>query len=313
MSWDRDKLLMELSSYHAANSEQTSPELQRYLSFYKFGFVNELHVQHRVGWIEAGAYRIVLQTFEQAQSLGTVFVFHGYFDHAGIYHHLIEHLLRRGFSVALYDMPGHGLSSGKPTDIENFAQYQEVMDAALRCCDDLMPKPFHAVGQSTGGAVLVDRLSQVAFGDSFDKVVLLAPLVRPKGWANVKLMHSALDPFFKVWRRSFSINSSDKAFIQFLQKIDPLQSRHLSVRWIAALKRWVQDIESRQSGNKGMLIIQGDADQTVEWRHNIEVIKRLFGQVSICLIEGGKHHLVNESATTRAKMFAAIDRELGVA
>ena len=35
---------------------------------------------------------------------------HGYYDHAGLYGHLIEHLLSRGWNVAIFDQIGHGLS-----------------------------------------------------------------------------------------------------------------------------------------------------------------------------------------------------------
>lgn len=322
MKWDRDRLLMELMPYSFVGgsepnnrAENQAGELGRYLSFYEFTFLSELPVQHNVGWLQAGEFRVVLQTFYQLNSRGTVFVFHGYFDHAGIYHHLIEHLLKSGFSVAVYDMPGHGLSSGRRTAISNFAQYQDVMASVIKTIDALLPKPFHAVGQSTGGGVLIDRMSASAQDDSapqFDKVVLLAPLVRPAGWGGVQLIHSMVKPFFSVWKRSFSVNSSDSRFVEFLKKVDPLQSRHLSVDWIGALKEWVKDIESRPSINKPVLIVQGKGDKTVEWLHNIGVIKKLFSQASVCLIEGGHHHVVNESKHIRDQAFKAIDREFGV-
>ena len=311
MQWDRDKLLMELGQY-SFNSEPRSGELEQYLSFYEFGFIKEVGASHRVGWVDASDFKVVLQTFSLEKSLGTVFIFHGYFDHAGIYHHLIEHALKKGFSVALYDMPGHGLSSGKRTSIANFEQYQQAMDAVLNVCHDIMPKPFHAVGQSTGGAVLIDRLSGNDCQPVFERVVLLAPLVRPKGWGGIKLLHSAVQPFFDVWKRSFGTNSSDTTFIEFLRKVDPLQSKHLSVDWIGALKDWVVSIEHRNAVNRRVLIVQGTADQTVEWLHNLQVIRRLFEQVSICMVEGAHHHLVNESVAVRGKVFSAIERELGV-
>lgn len=322
MNWDRDRLLMELMPYAFRGEADSSRwlgnqagELGRYLSFYEFSFLSELPVHHDVGWLQAGEFRVVLQTFYQQNSRGTVFVFHGYFDHAGIYHHLIEHLLKSGFSVALYDMPGHGLSSGRRTSISSFTQYQEVMTSIITTADSFLPKPFHAVGQSTGGAVLIDRMSSNSQGNNepdFDKVVLLAPLVRPAGWGSVKLIHSLVKPFFEVWRRSFSVNSSDGTFVEFLKKVDPLQSRHLSVDWIGALKEWVIDIESRPTINKPVLIVQGTGDKTVEWSHNISVIKKLFSQASVCLIEDGHHHVVNESKHIRDQAFKAIDREFGV-
>lgn len=308
MLWDRDKLLMELSHFELGIQAHDG-EFDKYKNFYDFSFVDHLDAKHSVGWLDTGEFRVVMQTFECKKPKGTVFVFHGYFDHAGIYHHLIEFLLSVGFNVVIYDMPGHGLSSGKRTWITDFKQYQEPLQEALALLKDRLQQPFHAVGQSTGGAVLIDYLSANE-NSEFDKVVLLAPLVRPMGWVGVKSLHSLVKPFFRLWRRSFSTNSTDMKFVEFLKKIDPLQSKYLSVDWIGALKEWVVDIESRKARNLKLLVVQGTADKTVDWQHNISVVKHLFQQVKTAKVEGGHHHLVNEAPDTRNKVFQLVSSEL---
>lgn len=310
MSWDRDRLLMELSAF-SFGTQSEGEELNRYRAFYKQRFDDIEGVDSSLGWVNSGDFRLVLQVYRIAESVGTVFVFHGYFDHAGIYRHLIRFLLELGYNVVVYDMPGHGLSSGKRTSITDFKQYQEALDRVLEICDGQLTGPYHAVGQSTGAAVLIDRMSGVPKNDLFDRVVLLAPLVRPAGWAGVQLLHSAVSPFFEVWRRSFSVNSTDLHFTEFLKKEDPLQSKTLSVDWVGALKKWVRTIETRASISKSVSVVQGTADRTVEWRHNISVVCRLFKQVKVNYIEGGHHHLVNESEEKRKQVFRAIQQELG--
>jgi lysophospholipase len=268
-------------------------------------------LEQRVGWIETGEFRLVMQSFKPENAKATVFIFHGYFDHGGIYHHLIRFLLKHDFAVVIYDMPGHGLSSGKPTAITTFQQYQDAINTCLDICKNNLPLPYHCVGQSTGGAVIVDRLKNGAPSELvFDKIVLLSPLVRPKGWKSIVRIHSAVKPFVKVWFRSFAKNSEDVSFLRFLKDHDPLQSKWLSVDWISALKEWIPTIEDGDCINRKVLIVQGTGDNTVDWKHNIDVLKRLFSEVKISYVEDAQHHLVNESLGKREAVFKEMLAEI---
>lgn len=310
MNWDRDKLLLELSRFSFAQPSVESDELKKYQDFYGMDFRQEISgLEQRIGWIRNDDYHIVLQTFQPPASCATVFLFHGYFDHAGLYSHLIRHLLMQGYTVVIYDQPGHGLSSGPRAVIDSFQQYQNVLNSCLSMCAGALPKPFNAIGQSTGGAVLIDRLLHEET-EAFDKVVLLAPLIRPRGWTQVRLLHFVLSPFKTFMKRSFSRNSDDSQFLEFLKKRDPLQSKWLSVTWVGALKEWIPGIESAARRERKLLVIQGKADFTVGWRTNIPAICHLFSNVKIAWLETGRHHLVNESATKRKQVFTLIDSEL---
>jgi len=312
MEWDRDRLLMELPRFSFRKKPVIIGEVEKYHEYYGTLFTKSFPgLEQRIGWIDANDFRIVLQTFVPLNVKATVFLFHGYFDHAGIYKHLIRFLLSSGFAVVIYDMPGHGLSSGKPASINSFQQYQDALDACLNVCKKHLPEPFHAVGQSTGGAVLIDRMMQERVSeDPFDKVVLLAPLVRPVGWQSIKRLHGLLKPFLHVWFRSFSQNSNDVRFVTFLKEHDPLQSKWLAVDWVGALKDWIPRIENGKQLQRKILIVQGDADKTVDWEHNLDVLKRLFKELKITHIEGARHHLVNESLSKRQAVFDAVLSEL---
>ena len=312
MKWDRDRLLMELGKFSFRSKVSVKGEISNYYDFYGMTFYREFEgLEQRVGWLDASDFRIVMQSFKPVGALGTVFVFHGYYDHAGIYHHLIRFLIKAGYAVVIYDMPGHGLSSGRAASIKCFQQYQDAMDACLSACKGNLPQPFHCTGQSTGGAVLIDRLMNTdTHGEAFDKVVLLAPLVRPNGWESVKKLHTIVSPFLKVWHRSFSQNSQDVKFLKFLKEHDPLQSRYLAVDWISALREWVPRIEGGKKLKRKILIVQGTSDMTVDWKHNMGVLKRVFSEVKIAYVEGAHHHLVNESLLKRQKVFEAMLTEL---
>ncbi len=312
MIWDRDRLLMDLGKFSFRAKPQVKGEIIHYYDFYEMNFYQQFEgLEQRVGWIDTGEFRLVMQTFKPLKAKATVFIFHGYFDHAGIFHHLIHSLIKNNYAVVIYDMPGHGLSSGKPTAITTFQQYQDSMNACLAVCKNHLPLPYHCVGQSTGGAVIVDRLKNGEPEEQvFDKVVLLSPLVRPKGWEAIIRLHSVVKPFFKVWYRNFSQNSEDVKFLRFLKDHDPLQSKWLSVDWISALKEWIPTIEAAEGIKRKVLIIQGTGDRTVDWEHNISVLTRLFSEVKIAYIDRAQHHLVNESLAKREAVFKAMLSEL---
>ncbi|WP_423811416.1 alpha/beta hydrolase, partial [Pseudomonas aeruginosa] len=41
---------------------------------------------------------------------GSLLLMHGYYDHMGLYRHVVDWALGMGFSVLACDLPGHGLS-----------------------------------------------------------------------------------------------------------------------------------------------------------------------------------------------------------
>lgn len=318
--WERDKLLMELPKFsfkplQAKRRAPVSSEFKRYQEFYDCDFSSEKGLKQSIGWFDGHSYRIVLQCYLPVDAKATVFLFHGYFDHVGLYRHLIRFLLEHQFAVVAYDMPGHGLSSGGPTSIPCFSDYQHVIQDCLNLCRGNMPEPFHCVGQSTGGAVLTDYLSQsISSSDQgasvFDKVVLLAPLVRPKDWTKVKRIHTAVKPFLSKWPRSFANNSNDSEFVDFVKNNDPLQSKWMAVDWVSALREWIPRIEDCAPAKRRILIVQGTNDQTVDWQHNLEVLRKLFVEVKVAYINEGRHHLVNEAPDKRIEVFNAMLSEL---
>ena len=99
-------------------------------------------------------------------------------------------------------------------------------------------------------------------------------------------------------------------FLEFLKDHDPLQSKWLAVDWLGALKEWIVELERRVPVQKKLMIVQGTADQTVDWQHNIAVIKSLFLEVKVCYVDGGHHHLVNEELSKRAAVFELLKDEL---
>ena len=100
--------------------------LDEYNRFYGLQFNG---VERHLALIESTGERITLQAFvpNHREVRAWAVVCHGYYDHVGLYGHLIDDLLERGIAVMSFDQPGHGLSTGDRANIDDFQQYVDVI------------------------------------------------------------------------------------------------------------------------------------------------------------------------------------------
>jgi len=301
-----------------------TPLAQRYFDFYGLNFScwgdqDRASLHHHFGSFDAAGFTIACHYFvcvDEAPT-GTLFILHGYYDHAGLYAHLIEFGLRHKLAVVIFDLPGHGLSSGEQASISSFSLYREVFAECLRLAQQAgLARPWHVMGQSTGGAIVMDYCLSGHTGGNycsrqqphqFEKVVLLAPLVRPHHWWQGRLMHAVLEPFVDSIARGFVRNSSDEEFLRFIQEQDPLQSRKLSARWVRALKNWQKEFVGYAPCFARIHVIQGALDKTVDWRYNLRAIEDKFPNAAMNMIADARHHLANESEAIRGKLYRILE------
>lgn len=264
-----------------------------------------------LGGFSVAGFDLVGQVWLPQEPVATLFLLHGYYDHMGLYRHVIAWALQQGFAVIGCDLPGHGLSSGERASIADFAIYQQVLDALFEQARRLdLPRPWHLCGQSTGGAIVVDHLLHCGEQSPADgQVILLAPLVRPRAWHWSKLSYRVLRHFVDGIERRFSANTNDPAFLAFLEA-DPLQPRRLPTAWVGALMAWIKRIEAAPHSMRRPLIVQGEADGTVDWPYNLKVLQEKFAEPRILLLPEARHHLANELPDIRQRYFAFIDQQM---
>ena len=284
------------------------PGADIYLNHYSLARLSEPDgIAHYLGANRCCNYTIACQYWLPAAPLGTVFVVHGYFDHTALYGHLIKYLLDANFAVVAFDLPGHGLSDGEQVSIASFDHYVEVFDAILAAAKAHLPQPWHCVGQSTGGAIALKHL----LADSQDKhlfehIALLAPLLHPRRWHSNRWIYLLARRFLSRVKRSFTSNSGDQAFVDFLITGDPLQAQHIPLEWLGAMKRWTEEFHDLPISAYPLTIVQGDQDATLNWRYNLKHFTRKLPEANIRMIKGAQHHLVNERLELRDQVFAAM-------
>jgi len=290
-----------------------TPAEDAYLRHYGIHFTESIDgLAHQLGRIETDSHTIAAHLWTPRDAKGSAIVIHGYYDHVGLYRHLIRFLLDRGLAVLSFDLPGHGLSSGEPATIDTFDHYVDAFDACFRAFESHLPTPRYLFGQSTGGAIamewlLANELTQAT--SPFDKIVLLAPLVRPYLWPLNRVVYEVARRTIKERPRSFVFNAQDREFVEFLRDRDPLQARTLPVQWVTAMQQWRKRFERRKPSDLAPLLVQGHADRTVDRHYNVRVIERLF-RPRLFYIPEARHHLVNESPQVRDQIFAAVAAEL---
>lgn len=287
-----------------------------YLDFYQLA--NNKHesgmAKARAGWVIINQERLWTQAFQPTlyaneKAQGTLVHLHGYYDHGASYPSLQRWALKNKLYYLTTDLLGHGLSSGERASVNSFTDYQKILTALIEILTiNAMPKPWLLSGFSTGGAIALEHQLTVS---KFDATVLFAPLIRPVAWqAKLVKWLGLLRLLIKNLPRKFTANSNDAAFLKFVQQQDCLQSKQLPLAWIIALGRWIVKIESTKPSDIDVLIIQGDADSTVDWHYNLPVLNRLLPKSTTKMIEGGAHQLLNDGQMQRLKVFEYLDEWL---
>ena len=306
---DRQSLQALSGALPPLGEDRPTTGLAEYLEFYAIDFARQqAGVSHRIGTVPSGDCQLAVHCWQQADARHNLLLVHGYLDHVGLYRHLIGHALGRGCNVVAFDLPGHGLSTGTPVAIGDFREYGDAIADVLTALE--LPRlPWQAMAQSTGAAALVE-FARHHPPWPFTGTVLLAPLLRPAGWWQVRAAHALVHRFADTVPRGFADNSSDRDFLAFVRN-DPLQSQRIHVSWVGALRRWLAELPLQDLGVGPALLVQGDADTTVDWRYNLPRYGKLFPGLRIELVHGAGHQLANESRSLRERYLKVVDRYLG--
>ena len=325
---DADQLRESLPAidFRGGEFHDDSGLLGAYIDHYGLDLHSRGHrVGHRLGTIESGCFKLVCHYFyhdppteqgtdsreKRQEDKGTAFLIHGYFDHTGLYGHLISYALDSGYDVVIFDLPGHGLSSGPVASINSFREYGEAFKGCLDLADaGELGRPWIIIAQSAGAAVIIDSLLHTDLASHFEiqHYVLLCPLLRPSNWAWGRILYALSKWLPNSIRRSFSSNSHDLEFLNFLQRDDALQSQSLPREWVSAMIDYQRRFARAPGSDIPLSIVQGSGDGTVDWRFNLSSLLEKFPNSKSYLIDDAKHHLVNESAEFRSRVFSVIDK-----
>ncbi len=276
--------------------------VEDYLEFYG---LDNASVSYELVPFESGGFKLAGFLYQSAEYKATVVLLHGFMGHTGLMSKFIRYLTEAGFVVAAYDLPGHGLSGGERTAIDDFSQYSDSLNDFLDIVKAQLKGPYHLIGFSTGASAVMDYLFS-EYDDYFDKIILAAPLVHSVHWSSAKFSYHIYKLFTEDVARVYRKVSSDKDFLRFIQYQDPMSARRVSLKWVKALFEWNKKIADMPTVDREILIVQGKKDKTVAWKYNLKFIQSKFSNAHIKLIEKARHELFNESAKLRSQVFSQI-------
>ncbi|MES2254151.1 MAG: alpha/beta hydrolase [Pseudomonadota bacterium] len=136
--------------------------------------------------VTAGTVRLRAARFDADHPRAACLLLGGQTEFIEKYFEVIDELRGRGFSVVTFDWRGQGgsdrlLPDARKAHSENFAAYDQDLDAVIRAAVQPMNLPVMAMAHSMGGNILLRRLHDVS--GEFTAAVLCAPMlgINPRG------------------------------------------------------------------------------------------------------------------------------------
>ena len=285
-----------------SRQQEPSPELDEYLDYYRLAFNRN---RYWFGYIKVGEYRCASHlSLPEGQAKGTVLLIHGFLSHFGFFQDLIPLLLDDGWAVAGIDLPGHGLSSGTPTHIDDFSEYGSAVAALADTVAPEAPGPFIGIGHSMGCAALLEY--RLKGGEMIRDYIFVAPLVRSTMYGLSQFGFAIFNPVIKTLPRMYQKTSSDLEYLDFQENRDPLQHDAIQPDWVRALFSWNSRIEETRLPPMDLTIIQGDQDKVVDYSYNLKFYQDQLDTLQIYSIPGGRHELLKEAEPFKSMTFSHI-------
>jgi alpha-beta hydrolase superfamily lysophospholipase len=295
------ELRNSLNEFNIEKNTEINGHLKSYLQYYQLFHPT---CSYYNGYLTVNEERVFVQLFKPTLSRGTIYLLHGYFDHLGYLSPIVKQLLDLNYTVVGYDKIGHGLSTGKRAYIEDFKQYTDTLKAVLHETKKSLEGPFSVIGHSTGAAIIADYVIQNSEDHNLDKIILLAPLVRPYKWQITMISSSLLKPFISEIPRKYK-KTNNNYFTNF-RKDDPLQANTIPLEWVRAMHTWHRKIETVDPIQKSITIIQGKRDKVVSWEFNCKFLLNTFIGSQVHYLENGQHHIAIENESSKNEVLKII-------
>lgn len=142
----------------------------------------------------AVAQDLTIRTFVPPRPRAMVVYTHGFLDNHRNHQRLYDALMRKGFAVAAWDLPGHGSSAGMRGYVKSFDDYVGALRSVRQHAVSKVPAgtPVYLLGHSLG-ALITLRSAEVDPAGIAGTAVL-APFLEPKMTPVRKFLNSLSGP-----------------------------------------------------------------------------------------------------------------------
>lgn len=236
------------------------------------------------------------------EARATVAVVHGYGEHGGRYRQLGGELAERGFGTVVYDLRGHGRSTGRRGHVTRFREYLD--DTALfldRARGDAAGRPLFLLGHSMGGLIAASFVEQRRPND-LAGVVLSAPFLRlaePVPRYKLALAHiaSLVAPAMDVGNTLDAAGLSHDDEVVAAYRTDPLNHHAATARWATEVLAAQKSARVHAGRISQRLLVMAGADDPVA---DTDAARELFAAAGsrdkkLLVYPGLLHEIFNEA------------------
>lgn len=264
---------------------------------------------------------------------GTVIILQGRNEFIEKYFETMEDLAARGFTVFTFDWRGQGGSQRLLRDplrgfVRSFDDYGADLDQILsKIVLPDCPPPFYVLTHSAGGLIALNSIAVLA--SRITRMVLCAPLLgighQKFSDNNMRRLVSFLSRIGlgkayisggpKLLERPFLNNPLTSDEGRFTRNAD-LQRRHATLALGGPTVRWIRSAlhAARRIGQPDifpespvpLLIVAAGADRVVSTAEIERFVART-RNVSLVVVDGARHELLQEAEFYRAQVLAAFD------
>lgn len=232
-------------------------------------------------------------------------VTHGLGEHSARHRHLFD-LFSEHYNICLYDLRGHGLSSGKRGYIESFEDYSKDLCELISCLTtEYSMKEYVLFGHSMGGLIVSDLMQNR--GEKLKiypkKVFLSSPAVSGTGFLG-NLFNIMPSKFINKIKALPSMQLSGLLDLSKLSHdprvyesyvTDDLNILKIHSHLILELVMRSKEVFSRPLGVKSELYcVYGTLDGLVDANRIKNYFQTLEKKAVLCEVQGGYHELHNE-------------------
>ncbi len=245
------------------------------------------------------------QFYKNSDDYPWLIVTHGVGEHSRRYHFLQE-IFSKNYNVFLYDLRGHGTSTGTKGDVDSFETYAKDLESVIEFTKNYHSMKNYVLYSHSMGALITLRFLQ-NFPELLlkpEKVFLSAPPFRPGGvlgeltnYLPYKLFSSLgsfkKGPWIKDLIPETALTNHDHGEIGY--KTDPLVLGGMQLRLLANLVKSGKDA-SKIALNKDYNIycVVGEKDVVVSKKAIEQYCMDIDSSVHLKVFSDGKHELHNE-------------------
>jgi len=182
------------------------------------------------------SYQIFSQIWEpENPAKGVIILVHGLGEHSDRYcTHFANFFSNEGYSILAFDLPGHGLSSGKKGHIKEYDDFDKLLSTEISYAKNKYPSlPIFVYGHSLGGLIALEYSIQVK--PNINGVIASAPVlevyepIHPAKLILAKIMNTVFPSFSLDSGLNRNMLSHDISVIE-RYNADPLIHGHASAR-----------------------------------------------------------------------------------